>query len=157
MSQDHSGRLRPARIDDFQRLLPLWELLFDESDSPTETAWKAHAREWFRKNVDDGAHARIPVIDVDGAVVATAVGTVEIGIPNPQCTKGRVVRLANVVVLPAHRGHGYGTELVRDVIAWAETVVGADRVDLSATPDGQRIYEKLGFVLTSAPRMKLVL
>lgn len=157
MTQDFSGSLRPARIDDIRHLLPLWEMLFDADDSPAGAAWKAHAREWFRENVDDGAHARIPVIDVDGEVVATAVGTVEIGIPNPQCIRGRVVRLANVIVLPAHRGHGYGTELVRDVIAWAETVVGADRVDLSATPDGQRIYEKLGFVLTSAPRMKLVL
>jgi len=36
-------------------------------------------------------------------------------------------------------------------------VEAADRVDLSATPAGQRIYEKLGFRVTSAPRMKLVL
>jgi len=41
-------------------------------------------------------------------------------------------------------------------INWAE-VVDADRVDLSATPEGQRIYERVGFTLTSAPRMKLVL
>jgi hypothetical protein len=27
--------------------------------------------------------------------------------------------------------------------------------DLSATPDGQRIYEKAGFILTKAPSMKL--
>lgn len=31
-----------------------------------------------------------------------------------------------------------------------------DRVDLSATPEGQRLYEKLGFTVTSAPRMKLI-
>jgi hypothetical protein len=45
---------------------------------------------------------------------------------------------------------------VHEVIAWAAGV-DADRIDLSATPEGQRIYEQLGFTLTSAPRMKLVL
>jgi hypothetical protein len=43
--------------------------------------------------------------------------------------------------------------LVLDVAAWARSIA-ADRVDLSATPPGQRIYEKLGFTLTPAPRMK---
>ena len=51
---------------------------------------------------------------------------------------------------------GFGTVLVRDVIEWARSI-DADRVDLSATPDGQRIYEKVGFGLAKAPRMKLVL
>jgi RimJ/RimL family protein N-acetyltransferase len=156
VNQNRPGRRRPARLDDTQRLLSLWELLFDEMDSPTTTAWKEHAREWFASHVSDGASARIPVIDVEGDVVAAAVGTVELGVPNPQCPKGRTVWLVNVITLPAHRGRGYATELVRDVIAWAG-VVDADRIDLSATPEGQRIYEQLGFTLTSAPRMKLVL
>ncbi|MCA1697065.1 MAG: GNAT family N-acetyltransferase [Actinobacteria bacterium] len=157
MNQALPGRLRPARGDDIQRLLALWELLFDEIDSPMTTAWKTHAREWFAGNVDSGATTRIPVVDIEGEVIAAAVGTVEIGVPNPQCPTGRGVRLANVITLPAHRGRGYATELVRDVIAWAEVIVGADRIDLSVTSDGQRIYQQLGFILTSAPRMKLVL
>jgi GNAT superfamily N-acetyltransferase len=70
--------------------------------------------------------------------------------------RGRGVRLANVITVPEHRGHGYGTLLVLDVITWARSI-GADRVDLSATAEGQRIYEKAGFVATRAPRMKLVL
>ena len=64
------------------------------------------------------------------------------------------MRLANVITSPERRGKGYGTELVHDVIEWARSI-DADRVDLSATPDGQRIYEKAGFVATKAPRMKL--
>jgi GNAT superfamily N-acetyltransferase len=58
--------------------------------------------------------------------------------------------------MPEHRGRGYGTLLVRDVVEWARSI-DADRVDLSATPDGQRIYEQVGFNLTEAPRMKLIL
>jgi GNAT superfamily N-acetyltransferase len=83
-------------------------------------------------------------------------GTLEIGVPNPYCSQGRTVRLANVITLPRCRGHGYGTELVLDVINWAKDI-NADRVDLSATPAGRRIYERVGFTMTSAPRMKLVL
>jgi GNAT superfamily N-acetyltransferase len=93
---------------------------------------------------------------VAGTLVATAVGTLEIGVPNPQCVRGRAVRLANVITLPEHRGRGYGTMLATDIVAWARSIA-ADRVDLSATPAGQRIYESIGFTLTSAPRMKLVL
>ena len=132
------------------------DLLFDEMYPPPATAWKEHARDWFASHVDDSTSTLLSVIDVQGSIVAAAIGTVELGVPNPQCPRGRIVRLANVITLPGHRGRGYATELVRNVITWAE-VVGADRIDLSATPDGQRIYEQLGFTLTSAPRMKLVL
>ena len=115
-----------------------------------------HARDWLASHVDESTTTLLPVIDVQGAIVAAAIGTVELGVPNPQCPRGLAVRLANVIPLPAHRGRGYATELMPDVISWAE-VVGADRMDLSATPEGQRIYEQLHFTLTSAPRMKLVL
>jgi GNAT superfamily N-acetyltransferase len=121
-----------------------------------EEPWKGHARAWFTRYVHDTGNARFPVIEVAGELVATAIGTLEIGVPNPQCVRGRTVRLANVITLPGHRGQGHGTMLVLDVVAWARSIA-ADRVDLSATPAGQHVYERLGFTMTSAPRMKLVL
>jgi GNAT superfamily N-acetyltransferase len=59
---------------------------------------------------------------------------------------------------PEHRSHGHGHEtmLIRDVVSWARSIA-ADRVDPSATPAGQRIYEKPGFTVTSALRMQFVL
>ena len=137
-------------------LVRLWGLVFEDADTTPEAPWRGHAREWFARYVDNGAEVRFPVIEVNGEIVATAIGTLEIGVPNPHCLKGRTARLANVITLPAHRCQGYATALVRDVIAWARSI-GADRLDLSATSDGQRVYEKLGFTLTSAPRMKLIL
>ncbi|MEO6503939.1 MAG: GNAT family N-acetyltransferase [Jatrophihabitantaceae bacterium] len=149
--------IRAATAADAAQLLTLWALASDEVDTDPLTLWKKHAREWFTRVVEDGTAARFPVIEVDGdVVVATAVGTLELGVPNPHCPRGRAVRLANVITLPEHRGRGYGTLIVRDVVEWARSI-DADRVDLSATPDGQRIYEKAGFILTKAPRMKLVL
>lgn len=106
--------------------------------------------------VGDTGTARFTVVEVDGELVATAIGVLELGVPNPHCVKGRTVRVANVITLPEHRGQGHGSRLVLDIISWARSIE-ADRVDLSTTPDGQRVYERLGFTLTSAPRMKLML
>ena len=156
MTQISPGRLRAAKAEDGAQLLRLWALLFDEGGTTSEDPWKGHAREWFTRYVDDTRNARFPAIEADGELVATAIGTLEIGVPNPECVRGRTVRLANVITLPEHRGRGHGTMLVLDVVAWARSIA-ADRVDLSATPAGQRIYERLGFTVTSAPRMKLVL
>ena len=148
--------LRPAVPSDLDRLVRLWSTVFDEGADHAEGPWQSRAREWFARVVDDPATARLPVVDAGGEVVATAIGTLELGVPNPYCPRGRTVRLANVVTAPDQRGRGYGTLLVRDVVEWARSI-GADRVDLSATPDGQRLYERIGFELTTAPRMKLVL
>ena len=147
--------LRLAVPADFGRLLSLWALVYGGEKDGGEV-WRRHAREWFLRRVDDQEVARFPVIEVGGVVVATAIGTLELGVPNPQCPRGRAVRLANVITVPDHRGHGLGTRLVGDVVEWARSI-GADRVDLSATPEGRRLYERVGFVLTRAPRMKLEL
>jgi GNAT superfamily N-acetyltransferase len=154
VSHGTEGELRAARADDIAQLLALWELLYNEVDATSTATWKGHAREWFANSVDDNLSTRIVVVAVGAELVATAIGTIDIGVPTPHCRTGRSVRLANVVTLPEHRGHGYATTLVLDVIAWARTVQ-ADRVDLSATPGGQRVYEQLGFTVASAPRMKL--
>lgn len=156
MTSTSHGRLRTATIDDGPQLLSLWALLFDGNGATTDEPWRAHAGTWFARCVMDSSAARFPVVDVDDRIVATAIGTLELGVPNPQCPRGRVVRLANVITLPGYRGSGLGTLVVNDVTQWARSI-DADRVDLSATPEGQRIYLKAGFVLTSAPRMKLVL
>ena len=150
------GLLRTATPHDSAELLALWALVYDEDGLAPGQPWRAHAAEWFARAVADPGGARFPVIEVGGAVVATAIGTLELGVPNPHCPRGRTVRLANVIVRPGHRRRGHGARLVADVLDWARSIE-ADRVDLSATPDGRRLYEKLGFVVTSAPRMKLVL
>jgi hypothetical protein len=62
-------------------------LLFDDDGTTAWEPWKGHAREWFTRYVDDTRNARFPAIEVDGELVATAIGTLEIGVPNPQCAR----------------------------------------------------------------------
>ena len=152
----NGGVLRKATSRDSDAVLRLWASLFEDADSPVNQFWLNNAREWFTDSLSEPDTARFPVIEVAGQVVATAIGSIEIGVPNPWCPRGRTVRLANVFTRPSHRNQGFGTKLVLDVVDWARQV-NADRVDLSATASGQRVYAKVGFVLTTAPRMKLVL
>ena len=152
MSAPAGGGVRAATAADAARLLRLWALVSGDGDP--STTWQQHAHDWFTRQVGDPSVAWFPVIEIEGVVVATAIGTLELGVPNPHCPRGRAVRLANLITVPEHRGKGYGTVLVLAVVEWARSIE-ADRVDLSATADGQRIYRKVGFTLTKAPRMKL--
>lgn len=161
MSTPAVNRIRPAVASDAAQLLRMWSLVFSEQEFSEQnpdvrTRWKEHARDWFSRVVDDGMTACFPVIEFNGQILATAVGTLEIGVPNPECPRGRTVRLTNVITLAEYRGRGLGTLIVRHVVEWARSI-DVDRVDLSATPAGQRIYETVGFTPTKAPRMKLVL
>ncbi len=54
-----------------------------------------------------------------------------------------VAYLADVYVLPAHRGRGLGLELVREIVEGGE---GAEVRWLLHTADAQGLYAKLGFV-----------
>ena len=84
VTQLSSGRLRTAKAEDDARLLRLWAFLFDEGGTTSEEPLKSHARERFTRHVDDTRNARFPAIEVDGEHIATAVGTLEIGVPSPQ-------------------------------------------------------------------------
>ena len=149
------GSHRLAIADDGPQLLRLWGPLDGQDVADANEPWRSHAQEWFARYVGRST-TRFPVVEVGGENRRNRNRHLELGVPNPMCPRGRTVRLANVITLPEHRGYGYGTLLVRDVIEWARSI-DADRVDLSATQEGQGIYNKAGFVLTSAPRMKLAL
>ncbi|MGO4600004.1 GNAT family N-acetyltransferase [Terrabacter sp. 2RAF25] len=155
MTTESTSRTRDARAEDVDDLIALWGLLFDGA-AHEAAPWRGHARDWLGSVVVNRQVACFPVVEVDAAIVACAVGTLELGVPNPHCPRGRTARLANVVTLPEHRKQGHATALVEHVVDWARSIQ-ADRVDLSATPEGRRIYARSGFELTSAPRMKLML
>lgn len=58
------------------------------------------------------------------------------------CDAARFVYLADVYVLPAHRGHGLGVELVREII---EHGPYSDRTWILHTRDAGTLYERFGF------------
>ena len=106
MSTVGNGRIRAATEADAERLVHLWAELFPGEPDDSGLAWEQHARQWFLRVADASDEACFPVVDLDGQVVATAIGTLELGVPNPDAPRGRAVRLANVITLPQHRGQG---------------------------------------------------
>jgi GNAT superfamily N-acetyltransferase len=56
---------------------------------------------------------------------------------------------------PAWRGQGVATELLKEIIAFVKGT-SARRIYLHATIDGERIYEKAGFVAKTS-EMELML
>ena len=58
--------------------------------------------------------------------------------------------LADVIVDPAHRGHGLGRAVVAHALADVESL-GLKRVLLRASDEGRRIYERAGFTPVPEP------
>ena len=66
----------------------------------------------------------------------------QVGFARAISDRATIAYLADVYVLPAHRGRGLGVELVREIVD------GEPRLDvrwLLHTADAQRLYGKLGF------------
>jgi len=66
----------------------------------------------------------------------------QVGFARAISDRATIAYLADVYVLPAHRGRGLGLELVREIVD------GEPRLDvrwLLHTADAQRLYDKLGF------------
>jgi GNAT superfamily N-acetyltransferase len=124
---------RDALARDVDQLLPLCGMLFNETPEAV-ASWRGAARAGPAR-LYSIERSHVFVVEVEGSIVACAVGTLELNVPNPQCPRGRAVRLANVITLPVHRGRGFGTALVDFVLDWARSIQ-ADRVGLSATPEG---------------------
>ena len=73
-------------------------------------------------------------------------------LPHTVSDRATVAYLADVYVLPAHRGRGLGLELVREIVEGGECAPGGSAAGvrwLLHTADAQALYAKLGF--TDAP------
>ena len=61
--------------------------------------------------------------------------------------------ILNVYTEAAWRRRGIAEELVRACLDWARGC-GVERIVLHASPEGRRLYEKLGFVATNEMRLQ---
>src|SRR5438093_8680224 len=97
------------------------------------TSWNQLEADW----------RRLLALEPDGCFVAEADG-VGVGTAGA-CMFGPIAWIAMVLVDAERRKHGIGTALMKHTLAYVD---GRDvrSVRLDATPLGQPIYEKLGFV-----------
>jgi GNAT superfamily N-acetyltransferase len=94
---------------------------------------KGRTRERQDELIEASAHV-VGLYDAAGAQVGFARAV--------DCDAAGFVYLADVYVLDAHRGHGLGVELVREIV---ERGPYAERKWILHTRDAHALYEKLGF------------
>jgi GNAT superfamily N-acetyltransferase len=83
------------------------------------------------------------LIDASGHVVGLYHEGSQVGFARAvDCDAARFVYLADVYVLPGHRGRGLGVELVREII---ENGPYAERTWILHTRDAGSLYERFGF------------
>ncbi len=99
----------------------------------SEANWNQTEADWHRflSMAPEGGF----VAEVDGEGVGT-LGTFVLG---------KVAWIAMVLVDERYRGQGIGTALMRHALAYLDEM-GVPTVRLDATPMGQPIYEKVGFI-----------
>lgn len=106
-----------------------------------QSGWNQVARDW-RQFLDRTPGGAVVAVDADGLVVGS-VATIRYQAPEDGPS---LAWIAMVLVDPAHRGGGIGTALLRRGL---ELTADLPAVGLDATPLGQPLYEKLGFVADS--------
>jgi GNAT superfamily N-acetyltransferase len=98
-----------------------------------QAGWNQRAEDW----------QRFLNLEPDGCFLAERDG-VPVG-TTTTCVFGMIAWVAMVLVDAAHRGQGIATALMRHALAYLDGR-GVRTVRLDATPLGQPVYEKLGFV-----------
>ena len=94
--------------------------------------WQAH--DWALRAAMEPPHAAFFGIEEDRRLVAIGSGI----------AYGPLGIVGNMVVVPDRRRRGFGSHILREVLAFLEER-GARRIELYATPDGRRLYERFGF------------
>lgn len=102
-----------------------------------EAGW--HAFTWALRDAMQPPHARFLVAEDEGRVVAcgSAVSYGAFGV------------IGNMVVSASHRRQGFGSELLRRLLAFLEER-GCMSAELFATDAGKRLYERFGFRVVSS-------
>ncbi len=155
-SEYGTAHVRRADADDVAGLVALRVEMFNAMGIDTsDESWRAAAHQWFDSRLDD-SECGIFVVEVNGKVVACAVGAIRDAAPSPSCPRGRDVLISNVCTLPAFRGRGLGSAAFDAVLTWARGT-GVERAELMATPDGKRIYEQAGFAVNNSLAMRATL
>ena len=137
-----------------------------------ETSWYPAADRAFRDGIGRGRLAAF-VVDAptpddpagEGArgsrggggrsLVASSVVTLDERLPGPGFPAGLGAHLSTVFVEPAHRRRGLARAVVEASVTWCDEV-GAEIVDLNATPDAVGLYRSLGFTEPRAVALRRV-
>jgi GNAT superfamily N-acetyltransferase len=150
--------VRPATAADIEPLVALrLALLREAGELPPDgdgAVLAAATRAYLARALPAGEFLAW-VAEAGGAVVATSGLNLFHRAPYPGNLTGREGFVLNMYTVPAWRGRGIATALMRALIA-AARAQGLSRLWLGATAAGRPVYRRLGFVeLTGEMELRL--
>ena len=135
--------LRPVRDDDREFLFHLYASTREQELA--QVPWSAEQKEAFLRQqfgaqsswwAQEYRDATFDIVEVDGV----ASGRLYV----QRATDEH--RIVDIALMPAHRGHGLGTQLLSDVIAEADTAGKRVSIHVELFNPARHLYERLGFV-----------
>lgn len=157
----NSVPVRKARPEDAPELVRLRHAMFramaeagaaGRARDVDDTSWYAAAEEAIALRITQGTLAAFVVDEEPGMsgtdrrsrLLACAVATLEDRLPGPGFPRGTSGSMSTVFVAPKQRGRGLARAVVTAGLSWLDEM-GAEVVDLHATPDAAHLYRSLGF------------
>ena len=105
-------------------------------------AMREHLPGYYEREL--GSHLIAFVARAEGRIVATAYLLIIEKPANPSMPNGLCGEVMSVFTEEGYRGKGICTHLMNDLISYGKEHK-LSRIDLLATGDGYRVYEKVGF------------
>ncbi|HHY51812.1 MAG TPA: GNAT family N-acetyltransferase [Clostridiales bacterium] len=115
----------------------------------------AQLPDYFQQGLQDQSFLAV-LAEREGEVVSAAFLAISRMPASPVFPTGKTGTLLNVLTYPQHRRKGYASMVVSSIIEEARKL-GVSCVDLTATQEGKPLYDKLGFQVSTRPRMRLQL
>jgi GNAT superfamily N-acetyltransferase len=148
--------VRPARSQDISGIVDLARQLYNSMGlDANDPAWGQAAERALGGRLGTTAMAYVAASGEDGTelVGAGAVSLCE-RLPSPWSYSGPIGYIQWVFVRPEWRRQGLAGSITEKLLAWAAKM-GAQAVELHATPDGEPLYRSLGFEDGPAPNLRI--
>lgn len=156
MSLPEGYAVRRASTDDISTLVEHRRAMFVGMGYRDQTALDSMAAKchtWLLTRMNRGEYLAWLAIAPDQEIVA-GTGLWLMDWPPHMVGSGVRGNILNVYTAVEHRRRGLAGELVRAAMQWCRSN-GVDVVVLHASPDGRRLYESMGFVVSNEMRLKL--
>jgi GNAT superfamily N-acetyltransferase len=150
-----SYRVRRATLDDADVLVHHRIAMFTDMGLDVDAAEldrEFHA--WLATMMPAGTYQAWVVESDSGEVIAGGGVSVLPWPPGPRYMGTRIGVVYNVYTEPGHRRRGLARLIMEVIHSWCRDT-GVASVALNASPDGQPLYESMGYQLSPSPMMFL--
>ena len=146
---------REIEKEDIDKLIQLRLDFSDANNGPHPETYelrKANLKSYFERHLNRDCYAAI--VEQDGKAVSTGILGVYENPPSPSRPNGRFASIVSVWTYPEYRRQGYAG-LVMEMLKLKARENDAAYIELSATPMGRPLYEKLGFKVRQSENVEM--